>query len=107
MSLHVVYILDVDSASLCGRSFNFVSFQNMLVEKIWNSLKLPVLITFKDSTAKMQLDIVRNLIPFHTLGLKNKTEALFGKMIIDFFVAFYLYFTMVKFSWARSPLRSP
>ena len=33
--------------------------------------------------------IVRNLIPFHTMGLQSKTEALFGKMIIDFFVAFY------------------
>ena len=55
----------------------------------------------------LSLIIVRNLIPFHTMGLQSKTEALFGKMIIDFFVAFYPYFTMVKFSWARSPLRSP
>ena len=44
------------NTSLCGRLFNFVRFQNMLVEKIWNSLKLPVLVTFKDSTAKVQFD---------------------------------------------------
>ena len=51
--------------------------------------------------------IVRNLIPFQNLGLQSKTEALFRKMIIDFFVAFYPYFTMVKFFRVRSPLRSP
>ena len=52
-------------------------------------------------------DIVRNLIPFQNLGLQSKTEALFRKMIINFFVAFYPYFTMVKFFRVRSPLRSP
>ena len=51
--------------------------------------------------------IVRNLIPFQNLGLQRKTEALFRKVIIDFFVAFYPYFTMVKFFRVRSPLRSP
>ena len=53
------------------------------------------------------LGIVRNLIPFQIVGLQSKTEALFRKMIIDFFVAFYPYFTMVKFFRVRSPLRSP
>ena len=51
--------------------------------------------------------IARNLIPFHTMGLQRKTEALFRKIIIDFFVDVYLYFTIVKIFWVRSPLRSP
>ena len=41
------------------------------------------------------------------MGLYRKTEALFQKMINEFFVGFFPYFTMVKFFESRSPLRSP
>ena len=51
------------------------------------------------------LTIVGNLIPFQTLGLYSKTEALFQKMINEFFVGFFPYFTMVKFFESRSPQR--
>ena len=53
------------------------------------------------------LYIVRNLIAFQIMGLYSKTEALFQKMINEFFVGFCPYFTLVKFLKSRSPLRSP
>ena len=53
-------------------------------------------ITEKITVVAYTLCIVQNLIPFQNLGLQSKTDALFQKMIIDFFVAFYPYFTIVK-----------